>query len=86
MTTTPWLSQIEVDNLCEPLKQHAAQVRFIRSLGIAVRTKPNGAPLVMRAHLEGSMDPAGKPRKREKTQPNFAALTLAYSRKKKVAA
>lgn len=86
MTATPWLSQIEVDDLCEPLKQHAAQVRFIRGLGIAVRTKPNGAPLVMRTHLEESMNPANKRRTPVKTQPNRAALTLAYSGKKKAAA
>lgn len=86
MITTPWFTQIEVDDLCEPLKQHAAQVRFIRGLGVPVRTKPNGAPLVMRTHFEESMNPAGKPRKREKPQPNFAALRLAYSGKKKVAA
>jgi hypothetical protein len=34
---TPWLSQPEIDDLCEPLTQHAAQIRFIRQLGITVR-------------------------------------------------
>lgn len=85
MTTTPWLSQIEVDDLCEPLKQHAAQVRFIRRLGLAVRTKPNGAPLVMRTHLEEAANPAGKHLKHGKTQPDRTGL-LAWGRKNKVAA
>ena len=77
---TPWLSQEEIDDLCMPLIQHAAQIRFIRRLGIVVREKPNGSPLVMRTHFEESMNPVGKNRKSAKTQPNSAALTLAYSR------
>lgn len=77
---TPWLTQSEIDDLCEPLKQHAAQLRFIRHLGITVREKPNGAPLVMRVHFEEKMNPPGKPRKPAKTQPNRAALTLIHRR------
>lgn len=77
---TPWLSQSEIDDLCEPLKQHAAQIRFIRGLGITVREKPNGSALVMRTHFDEVMNPAGKARKPVKTQPNRAALSLAYSR------
>jgi hypothetical protein len=84
--TTPWLSQEEVDDLCEPLKQHAAQVRFIRRLGIAVRMKPNGAPLVMRTQLEETMNPAGKRLKPAKTEPNREALVLAFGRGKKIVA
>ncbi|NNM70212.1 MAG: hypothetical protein HKM00_09680 [Gallionella sp.] len=77
---TPWLSPNEIDDLCAPLKQHAAQIRFIRGLGITVREKPNGAALVMRAHFEEKMSPAGKVRQQTKTGPNRAALSLAYSR------
>lgn len=77
---TPWLAQSEIDDLCEPLTQHAAQMRFIRSLGINVRTKPNGAPLVMRNHFEEVMNPAGKTRKPAKVEPNRAGLHLAFSR------
>ena len=77
---TPWLAQSEIDDLCEPLKQHAAQLRFIRGLGIVVREKPNGAPLVMRSHFESSMNPVTKSKKHAKTQPNRAGLALAYSR------
>lgn len=81
--TMPWLTQEEVNDLCEPLKQHAAQLRYIRSQGITVRTKPNGAPLVMRSHLEEAMNPAKKKQKPVKFEPNFEALRLAYSSKKK---
>lgn len=83
---TLWLTQSEVNDLCEPLKQHAAQVRFISGLGVAVRTKPNGAPLVMRTQLEEVLNPASKTRKPKKTEPNFAGLRLAFSHKRKNAA
>ena len=77
---TPWLSQSEIDDLCEPLKQSAAQLRFIRGLGITVRKKPNGAPLVMRVHFEETMNPAGKKRPPVKCTPNSTGLRLAYSK------
>lgn len=77
---TPWLSQPEIDDLCEPLIQHAAQIRFIRQLGITVREKPNGAPLVMRAHFEEKMNPTEKLRKPTKPEPNRAGLRLAFSK------
>lgn len=77
---TPWLSQSEIDDLCEPLTQHAAQIRFIKRLGMTVREKPNGAPLVMRTHFEESMNPTGKKKQPAKCQPNAAGLHLAYSK------
>lgn len=77
---TPWLTQDEIDDLCEPLTQHAAQLRFIRGLGITVGKKPSGAPLVMRAHFEETMNPAGKKRPPAKCTPNSAGLRLAYSK------
>lgn len=76
----PWLLQDEIDDLCEPLKQHAAQMRFIRSLGITVREKPNGAPLIMRNHFEAVMNPTGNTCKPTKVQPNRAGLHLAFAR------
>jgi len=77
---TPWLSLDEIDDLCAPLKQHAAQIRFIRHLGITVREKPNGAPLVMRAHFEEKMSTTGKPRKQVKNEPNSERLRLAWTK------
>lgn len=82
----PWLSQEEIDDLCDPLKQHAAQLRYIRGQGITVRTKPNGAPLVMRSHLDEALSPGRKKQKPIKYEPNVEGLRLAFSRKKKVAA
>lgn len=77
---TPWLSQSEIDELCEPLIQHAAQIRFIDSLGIKVRKKPNGAALVMRSDFEAAMAPVGKKTKPAKCEPNREGLRLAYSK------
>lgn len=77
---TPWLTQSEIDDLCEPLTQHAAQLRFIRGLGLTVRTKPNGAPLLMRTHFDAAMAPAAKKPKPAKCQPNSTGLRLAYAK------
>lgn len=77
---TPWLSQQEIDDLCDPLTQHAAQIRFIRSLGITVQPKPSGAPLVIRAHFDAVMNPGTKKTKPAKCQPNSAGLRLAYAK------
>jgi hypothetical protein len=77
---TPWLAQSEIDDLCDPLKQHAAQLRFIRSLGVTVGKKPNGAPLVMRNLFEEKMASVGKKKNPAKCEPNRAGLHLAFSK------
>lgn len=52
-TTRPYLSQEEVDEICDPIKQGAAQIRYLRQvLKIKVERKPNGRPLVWRADVE----------------------------------
>lgn len=81
MTSTeqlPWLTQSEIDDLCEPLKQHAAQIRFMSSLGLTVDTKPSGAPLVIRSHFEAVMNPAGKAKPEGKREPNRQALVESF--------
>lgn len=77
---TPWLSQDEIDDLCAPLTQHAAQIRFIKGLGITVREKPNGAALVMRTHFDETMNPAGKKKKPASCEPNRSGLQLVFSK------
>lgn len=52
MTTLPWFSDQEVDDLCTGLKTNAAKVRHLEALGLTVNRKPNGRPLLMRAHAE----------------------------------
>jgi hypothetical protein len=82
-----WLTRQEVDELCEPLKQPAAQMRFLReTLALTVREKPNGRPLVLRSHFENVL--GGLPKKhngrgmpnRPSAQPNVAGLQLAFSK------
>lgn len=48
----PDLTDAEVDRICDGLKQNAAKVRYLRGLGLHVERKPNGRPLVNRAHYE----------------------------------
>ena len=55
------LTDEEVDAICAGLKQNAAKLRFLRCLGLTVDPKPNGRPLVNRAHydaIRGSSRPA----------------------------
>ncbi len=51
--TGPDVSQEEINDICKPLKQHAAQIRYLRDvLKLQVERRPDGSPLVWRAHLE----------------------------------
>jgi hypothetical protein len=53
MSLRPYLTDEEIVEICHPLLQPAAQVRYLRNhLGLVVKTKPNGRPLVSRAHFE----------------------------------
>jgi len=49
---TPYLTDAEIADICEPLVMPAAQRRFLASLGLVVKAKPNGRALVARAELE----------------------------------
>lgn len=52
MADGPDLSDTEIDEICGGLRQNAAKIRYLRSLGLTVRVKPNGRALVSRAHYE----------------------------------
>lgn len=69
-----------MDDLCAPLTQAAAQIRHLRSLGLVVRTKPSGAPLVMRAHFESVMNPCAGAQLAGKRAPNRAGLIASFAR------
>ena len=47
-----YLSDAEITDLCAPLVQPAAQVRYLRALGLTVTLKPNGRPVVIRCCAE----------------------------------
>ncbi len=48
----PFLTDDELAQICEPLKMPAAQIRYLKSLGLIVNRKPNGKPLVARGEFE----------------------------------
>lgn len=48
----PDLTDAEVDSICAGLRQNAAKIRFLQRLRVVVMRKPNGRPLVNRAHYE----------------------------------
>jgi hypothetical protein len=48
----PDLTDADIDNICGGLTQNAARVRYLRNMGLHVRQKPNGRPLVNRAHYD----------------------------------
>ena len=85
--STPWLTDIEIDALCDGLVQPAAMCKYLKAQGLAVRRKPNGRPLVLRSNVEEVL--GGLPAKRKPTrpaarppaQPDAAGLVLAFSRK-----
>jgi hypothetical protein len=87
VNTTPWLSDAEIDDMCAGLTQDAARVRHLRQQGLTVTTKPNGRPLVMRAHAERVLsgmpqatEITGQPAKTTAT-PDRTALIVAFTRK-----
>ncbi|MCB4365441.1 DUF4224 domain-containing protein [Hydrogenophaga taeniospiralis] len=86
MTTRPDLTDAEVDDLCSGLRQNAAKARYLRELGLTVNTRPNGRPLVMRAHAEQVLAgqrpaPAANDTDTPRPTPNRAALIQLYSRR-----
>lgn len=52
MSALPFLSDGEVAQICEPLVMPAAQCRYLSRLGLIVKRKPNGRPLVARGEFE----------------------------------
>lgn len=48
----PFLSDEEVAGICSPLTTPAAQCRHLTRLGLLVKQKPSGRPLVARSEFE----------------------------------
>lgn len=89
MTTRPDLTDDEIDALCSGLRQNAAKARYLAQMGLHVERRPNGRPLVMRAHAEqvlaGLRQAANDAPASQKPQPaatgNRAGLELLFGRK-----
>lgn len=89
-TAQPWLSDAEIDEMCAPLVNRAAQVRFLRSLGLTVHRRPhNGSILLLRAHRDAVLSgqaaaaqpAAAQAPAAECRQPDRAALLAAFGPK-----
>ena len=63
------LSDIEIDNICQGRVQNAAKLRHLRGMGLSVRRKPNGRPLVNRMHYNRIF---GQPEKITAFEPNWS--------------
>lgn len=46
------LTDSEIDNICAGYRQNAARIRHLQKMGLNVNRKPNGRPIVNRAHYE----------------------------------
>lgn len=57
----PDLTRDEVDEICAPLTQNAAKVRYLQGLGVTVARRPDGSPLVNRAHYDEVRRGKGSP-------------------------
>jgi len=49
---TPFLSDAEISDVCAPLQMPSAQCRYLEGLGLLVKRKPNGKPLLARSEIE----------------------------------
>lgn len=89
MTTTPWLTDAEIDDLCTGLVNNAAKIRHLRRLGLTVNQKPNGRPLVIRTHAEavlaGLQQLQQAPTPPAKHVPNLAAYRESFCKKPQAA-
>ncbi len=84
---TPWLSDAEIDDLCDGRSTNAARTKFLAGLGLTVNQKPNGRPLVMRAHAErvlsglAEVDQAANEPTQLRPRPDREALIRVYGKK-----
>lgn len=83
---SPYLHQQEIDEMCEPLINGAAQIRYLKQQGFIVLAKPNGKALLLRAHRDEVLrgiaminEPMMRPSKiMGLAQTNKEALILAF--------
>jgi hypothetical protein len=61
MSLPPHLTDEEVADITKPLTQGAARCKRLERMGFKVKKRPNGQPLVGRAHYEEVMAGRGAP-------------------------
>lgn len=76
MSALPYLTDAEIAEICAPLVMPAAQLRYLKRLGLVVNAKPNGRPLVARGEFNRVLigRQPEQPQNAGSSQPNRAAL------------
>lgn len=70
--TSPDLTDEQIDSICAGYTQNAAKVRFLRDMGLVVRRKPNGRPLVNRAHYDAKCGNTNAQADKPSNEPNWS--------------
>lgn len=81
--STPYLTTDEINDICDPLTQPAAQIRHLQRMGMQVLRKANGRPLVARAEYERVAvrhDDGQQVSTAPANQPDIAALRAAVGK------
>jgi len=63
------LTDTEINGICDGYTQNYAKVRFLERMGLVVRRKPNGKPLVNRSHYDAAMNNKAS---RSASEPNWS--------------
>ena len=85
MTALPFLSDIEVDAICEPLKRPAAQRKYLADvLKLSVHQKPNGRALIARSEFERVIgaERFGQPKTDPQHAPNVLGMMAHLAQRK----
>lgn len=77
--TSLWLTTSEIDDLCDGLRRNHDRLVFLKSLGLSVKEKPNGHPLLLRSNVEAVLggvpsQKTGRSRQSGEAIPDRAAL------------
>lgn len=83
---TTYLTDAEIDDICAPLKVGAAKCKHLERLGMIVKRKADGRPLVARAEfnrvMTGGQPPAPQVENLTPTQPNVVGLQDFFQQRK----
>ncbi|WP_294259108.1 hypothetical protein [uncultured Comamonas sp.] len=83
----PYLTDAEINEICSPLKNGAAQIRFLERLGMVVKPKPSGRPLLARAEFDRVMtgtnfEASGQVTNLAASTPNVIGLQSFFQQRK----
>lgn len=81
---SPFLTDDEIDEICEPLKVGAAKCKHLKRMGLVVKMKPNGRPLVARSEFERVMTggTTNQPNEPKSSGPNVVGLKDFFQKRK----